>query len=572
MSRRFWCALVIVACVASAPRPAGAYTIASGFTESCHERIGFAAIAVLLDGLPLDKVVLPADGLWRDVAAQLEPAVLDSAGLAAVGTLTDAQKFVLFSAVVGIREPDTGGHSVSNLDDLRRAQVDPSPDSQHLHCLRAPAEDGFAGDTDVLRGSEALIRAGLSDAAAAMAADEATSSVPLYLDFYGQLQVDVDTPSYLVGRALHTVQDCYAHTLRSADAMTVFTVLNYIEGVEGTLVESRDGMDHSNTMDDCRRPELAPLVERAAAVSSALAAAAVALAANGDGTLIDKGFAPCAAGETQPATCAWMQYNAACAPDAQPPNVAGCCSQANGYCGSPFLRVARESLTQPYVKEVLSCAVAPRARTSWRAVAVVLLLSLWVLARRRIRRAVSTTLVVLAIVSPAGTARADESATYRSGAFFAAAEGHFSLLSDAPERSFINATMGYGIRGGYRFGRWGLVGQIERNYWLPTELSHDLALGALNIGAGAEWFVADGRVRLSATAGPSILWFDATFDSKGTTGVFVDLRPAGLRWRASRYVAIAFDSLSVAIVAPVLGAPGILQLEYRTLLAVEALP
>ena len=66
------------------------------------------------------------------------------------------------------------------------------------------------------------------------------------------------------------------------------------------------------------------------------------------------------------------------------------------------------------------------------------------------------------------------------------------------------------------WGAWGLVAEVERNYWLPTELSHALVPGALNIGVGAEWLAFDGRVRLSATAGPSILWYDATFDSKGT--------------------------------------------------------
>jgi hypothetical protein len=162
--------------------------------------------------------------------------------------------------------------------------------------------------------------------------------------------------------------------------------------------------------------------------------------------------------------------------------------------------------------------------------------------------------------------------TYQRDAFFAGAEGHASLLSDAPERSFINATMGYGIRAGYRLGCWGLLAEVERNYWLPTELSHALVPGALNIGVGAEWLPLGGRVRLSAMAGPSILWFDATFDGKGTTGLFVDLRPAGLRWRLGRFVAVTFDPLSLAIVAPVLGSPGILQLEYRTILGAEILP
>jgi hypothetical protein len=559
-------------------RSARAFTIASGFTDSCHERLGLAAMAVVTEQLPLDAVVVPSDGLWREVATQLGAAVLGSAGSATAPTLTDAQKFVLFSLVVGIRAPDTGGHSVSNLDDLRSAQVDPSPDSQHLHCLRAASEDGLAGDVAVLAGSEGLIRGALVEAAQAIAAGAGHTRAPLYLDFYGQLEVEVDTGAYLVGRAMHTLQDCYSHTLRSADARTVFTVLNYIEAVEGNLDETRDGMAHSDTLDDCQRPELGPLVARAAAVSAALAAAAVALARTGDASLLDAGFAPCAAG-ADVATCEWTFYNPACAPDGQPPDVAACCSPANSYCGAPLLGVAREKLTQPYVKEVLSCAAARRGAgaglggvASWAIPVGLASLLLWARRRRRgARRAggAGGLAIIFAIGLLARPADAEETATTRPGTFFVAAEGHGSLLSDAPERSFINATFGYGFRGGYRFGRWGLVAQIERNYWLPTELSHEVVPGALDIGAGVEWFVANGRVRLGATAGPSILWFDATFDSKGTVGLFVDLRPAGLRWRLARSLAVAFDPLSLAIVAPVLGSPGIVQLEYRTLLGLE---
>jgi len=63
--------------------------------------------------------------------------------------------------------------------------------------------------------------------------------------------------------------------------------------------------------------------------------------------------------------------------------------------------------------------------------------------------------------------------------------------------------------------------------------------------------------------------FDTAFDSKGTVGLFLDVRPAGLRWSFPHQLALVFDPLSLAIVAPVLGDPGILQLEYRTLLGVE---
>ncbi len=579
--------LALLAGLALAPRTAAAFTIASGFSESCHERLGLAGMALLLDELELDNVTLPPSDLWRDVAAELAPAVLESAGTAAAATLTDAQKFVLFSVVVGIRSPDTGGHSVSNLDALRVAQIDPDPTSQHLHCLRTPSEDGLAGDVSVLQGSEQLIRQQLFDAAAAATVSPRTNTrAPFYLDFYGQLEVDVDTASYLIGRAMHTAQDCYSHTLRSADVRTVFTVLNYIDAVAGRLDEARDGMAHSDSLDDCGRAELAPVVVRATAVSLALARAAAALARTGDGTLLAKGFGACPTGETDTASCEWMYYEPDCMPTAQPPNTALCCSQSNAYCGTPYLTVAREKLTQPYLGEILSCAVAPRGarRTlpSWRALAMIAG-AISVLRGRRSKRTKEGTttariascasiILVLTCAESAWAATQDAppDRTERfAGRIVVAVEGHVSLLSDAPERSFINVTSGYAVRGGYRFGHWGVLAQVERNYWLPTELSNDLKPGALNIGLGVEWLALQDRVRLSVTAGPSILWFDTAFDSKGTVGLFVDLRPAGLRWSFPRQLALVFDPLSLAIVAPVLGSPGILQLEYRTLLGVE---
>ena len=276
-----------------------------------------------------------------------------------------------------------------------------------------------------------------------------------------------------------------------------------------------------------------------------------------------------------------MYYQPSCMPAAQPPNTTLCCVQSNDYCGAPYLTVAREKLTQPYVAQILSCTAAPRdpdpARASWRTVALIAgVVLLFHRGRKRstAARATGRTLILamLAYSEPARAATQDSPAERKEAVaarIFVAIEGHFSLLSDAPERSFINVTSGYALRGGYRFGHWGLLAQVERNYWLPTELSSDLKPGALNIGLGVEWFAMQDRVRIGVTAGPSILWFDTAFDTKGSVGVFVDLRPAGLRWSLPHELALVFDPLSLAVVAPVLGDPGILQLEYRTLLGVE---
>jgi hypothetical protein len=216
-------------------------------------------------------------------------------------------------------------------------------------------------------------------------------------------------------------------------------------------------------------------------------------------------------------------------------------------------------VTKPYLETVLGCSVARGTRAGALALGMAgLVAALAWRARRRRALAAVLLLVVCAGARPAA-----------AGEIFAAAEGHVSLLSDVPERSIINATLGYALRGGYRWGAWGALLHVERNHWLPTELSRAIQPGALNLGLGAEYLAAGGRVRVSLAVGPSFLWFDTAFDEKGTVGLFVDARPAGLRWRLTEHLRLAFDPLSVALVAPVLHQPGIRQLEYRTLLDLE---
>src|SRR3954465_13821923 len=95
---------------------------------------------------------------------------------------------------------------------------------------------------------------------------------------------------------------------------------------------------------------------RAAAVSSAGARAVIALVRNQDATALEKGLTRCPAGESDTASCDWLEYMPACeaALDAGDATAAGaqCCSSANGYCASPFLGIAREKITQPYLQAI----------------------------------------------------------------------------------------------------------------------------------------------------------------------------------------------------------------------------
>lgn len=152
---------------------------------------------------------------------------------------------------------------------------------------------------------------------------------------------------------------------------------------------------------------------------------------------------------------------------------------------------------------------------------------------------------------------------------YAQFEGHLSLLSDLVGRSLLAGTFGYAGRGGWRFGPWGVFVQVEHNLWVTSELEQDVVTGALNVGVGGELVYADGFVRTSLALGPSVLVFDTALDEAGSTGVFLDLRPVGLRWALDPQWTLGFDPLGFSLVAPVLEGIPLVQVTYRTGLYLE---
>jgi hypothetical protein len=150
-----------------------------------------------------------------------------------------------------------------------------------------------------------------------------------------------------------------------------------------------------------------------------------------------------------------------------------------------------------------------------------------------------------------------------------AATGHFSLLDSAVTQSLVEASFGYGLRGGYRFGRWGVFGQAEHNLWVATELRRRVSQGAVNVAVGVEVFYFGGFARTSLAAGPSVLVTDTLLDEKGSTGLFIDGRPIGVHFPIGRHFAVTLDPLHIALVAPVLRGIPLAILQYRTDLALE---
>jgi hypothetical protein len=58
----------------------------------------------------------------------------------------------MWSVVVGVRAPDSEGHSVTDMANLRALQADRSREGQYVHALRAAGDDGIPGDLAAVTG------------------------------------------------------------------------------------------------------------------------------------------------------------------------------------------------------------------------------------------------------------------------------------------------------------------------------------------------------------------------------------------------------------------------------------
>jgi hypothetical protein len=262
-SRIFILALVSLAWLQA--REVGAYTIQSGLTEGCHERITAEAFVALLDDPAWVEVAVPDGNRWQKLARPLNQWLLDEALIET--DLSEPELFVLFSLVVGVRDPDTRGRSSSDLATQRSIHADPRPEGQYVHALRAPHDDEPEGSAAAVAGTGELIRQSFSEAVAAWREPSAAqiSTAPVTLDFYDLFQVEVWRPAFLLGKAAHALQDSFAHTIRSdaLDSKRIVHVLNYVDAVYKDFDESRDGIAHSRHLDKCDADDVGVLREAA---------------------------------------------------------------------------------------------------------------------------------------------------------------------------------------------------------------------------------------------------------------------------------------------------------------------
>jgi hypothetical protein len=307
------------------PGSSRAFTVGTGFTDPCHERFAMAAYFQTQAAVPEDRMPKPQSGPW-------EPFV--EAIFKDLGYISDSRKksFFFASLLAGVRANDTDGHSTLNLNSLRTLHV--HPELQYEHFLRAQSDDYNEGNLKAIENSRLQILEFFDEIQYYLAKDPAVQiiKVNIAVDFHGEIEVDAWAPAYFLGKAMHTLDDSFSHTIRTDDMRQIIHVLNYADAIAGNWDEERDGLRHSDAMDKCNR-EMGPVLEGVLQISIDLVFAATAVINGEDDeltgvvALMDK----------------WLAFKEGC-------------DMSNNYCDSQWAARAKADPTLPYVEAVFGCA------------------------------------------------------------------------------------------------------------------------------------------------------------------------------------------------------------------------
>jgi hypothetical protein len=242
------------------PDAARAYTVKNIFSRGCHEEITTTALRTVRSELATaGPLAATAD----------EQALIADLQFIPAGDMLDLGGATLLMAV---RDNDLKGRSSDDVTQL--AAVHGNPDAQQEHCLRAQDQDEPSGSALAVAACRAFIRGTIVEALSGLDAagnpdPTVRTSLGVYLSLRGH--VDAPLPTYYVkmGQAIHAIEDSFTHTFRTPDEMQITVVLNWIDKVNGTLVESRDGPPHASELDRCDDPDALRTTRRMLAIEAA---------------------------------------------------------------------------------------------------------------------------------------------------------------------------------------------------------------------------------------------------------------------------------------------------------------
>ena len=225
---------------------ARAYTIDTQFTAKCHEKLTGEALRTTR--LELEMAATPR-------ATDDERALLDDLQFAPDDDMKDLAGATL---LVGVRDNDLKGNSQDDLTVL--SAIHGNPDNQREHCLRGPDQKEPGGSAAAVADCRAFIRGRVLEALDGLDATgrpdlAKRATVGLHLSFRGHVDALLPTYYVRVGQAMHAIQDSFTHTYRTPDGMKITVVLNWLDSVNRSLVDSRDGPPHATKLDVCDDPD-----------------------------------------------------------------------------------------------------------------------------------------------------------------------------------------------------------------------------------------------------------------------------------------------------------------------------
>ena len=549
----------MVGALTAKPRLAQAYTISSAITAGCHEKITTDALRAVRLELA-SAAPLPADRNERALIEDLE--------FTPAGDMTDLGGATL---LVGVRDNDLKGRDSLALSQLALVHGDPS--AQREHCLRNSHEKEPDGSKTAVNDCRTFIRERIAQALVGLDATSTPdptqrTSLPLYLSL--RHSVDASLPTYYVriGQAIHAIEDSFTHTYRTPDSMQITVVMDWVDEVNGNLVEASDGPPHSSELDRCDDPDDLRQRRRELATEAATAVLRTTLDPNQTNdqkmaaveVILDK----------------YLSYSPGCTFD-------------NNWC---------QASEHQYGNGQFSCSIGgPECRPSgWGWVILVGLFGLAGRARWRHGRKAVIGLTILGITSliPSRAFAQPEPGRPISEAAAEAAEhkapppvtkvvkepgpkdpsqtalGAYLGGSGSVNNSAVAAALGARLRFSTH---WTFGLDAEWNPWIAVNGASTVRAGVFN-GYGTvilrlplayEQF----NLRTTANLGVSRLLIDLYGAPKGSTGIYAGLSPLGLEWKMSRMFFLIINPLNFAMPTPQLKGVPFSYSQYRFTIGLE---
>lgn len=520
---------------------ARAYTIGTHITDNCHERITAEALR-------------NARGLTRNPLMQAptadEQALIDDVQFTLEDDLKDLDSVTL---LLGVRDNDLKGNSQDDL--TRLSQVHGNPTNQQEHCLRSPGQVEPGGTAASVAACQTFILKTVADAIDGLDKDgypDNGKRTPLGVHLSIRGRVDAPLPTFYVrmGQGMHALQDSFTHTYRTPDSTKITVALDWIDSVNGTLVESVNGPAHAKALDDCSDPDALRKTRRQLATLASTKLLTLAL-----GNSKSKG-------EKLLAIHNLLDTYVGYSP--------GCTFQ-NGWCGAPEV---------PYKdSKTLGCTTGGSGNGSGAVGVMLGVLGLGLAFLRRRARAGQLGWVVVGMLAlSSGSARAQSTPPTEK----------LPTVADHPVTTGTDDLPASGIAWGAYVGAGGsfqapgfaldLGARLQlSHHWtvgLDVEANPWVAYNGTTLGKGVVSYFGTGifhvplayedfSLRVTLSVGASTLWSSLYGAPAGTTGLYFAVYPLGVDWRLTRDYYLIVNPLGIAVPAPQLQGVPLLYPQYR---------